>query len=58
MDRDDELTHLDRDGKARMVDVGDKSETSRSARARATLRMKPTTRRTLLDGTAPKGDVM
>lgn len=58
MDRDDELTHLDRDGKARMVDVSGKDETARSARARATLRMEPATRRALLDGQTPKGDVM
>ena len=48
MDRDDELTHLDRDGQARMVDVGEKGKTSRKARARATLRMKRETRRVLL----------
>lgn len=58
MDRDDELTHLDRDGKARMVDVGDKVETARSARAQAKLRMDPETRRVLLAGEAPKGDVL
>ncbi|MGB5366905.1 MAG: cyclic pyranopterin monophosphate synthase MoaC [Polyangiales bacterium] len=56
MSREDELTHLDRDGQARMVDVGEKNESIREARARATLRMKPETRRVLLSGNVPKGD--
>ena len=58
MDRDDELTHLDRKGQARMVDVGQKDKTAREARARATLRMKPETRRVLLAGEVPKGDAL
>ncbi len=58
MDRDDELTHLDRDGQARMVDVGAKDKTAREARARATLRMAPQTRRVLLSGEVPKGDAL
>ncbi len=58
MDADDELTHLDRDGQARMVDVGEKDKTDREARARATLRMKPETRRVLLSGEVPKGDAL
>jgi cyclic pyranopterin phosphate synthase len=58
MSRKDELTHLDRDGQARMVDVGEKNETVREARAQATLRMKPETRRVLLSGEVPKGDAL
>lgn len=58
MDQDDELTHLDRKGQARMVDVGQKDKTAREARARATLRMKLETRRVLLVGQVPKGDAM
>lgn len=58
MDQDDELTHLDRKGQARMVDVGEKAKTSREARARATLRMLPETRRVLLSGDVPKGDAL
>jgi cyclic pyranopterin phosphate synthase len=58
MDQDDELTHLDRKGQARMVDVGQKDKTAREARARATLRMKLETRRVLLAGQVPKGDAM
>jgi len=56
MSRDDELTHLGRDGEARMVDVGDKAETVREATARATLRMARETRDVLLGGRVPKGD--
>jgi len=41
-----------------MVDVGDKDKTVREARARATLRMKPDTRRILLSGEVPKGDAI
>jgi cyclic pyranopterin phosphate synthase len=41
-----------------MVDVGEKTKTARAARARATLRMKPETRRVLLAGEVPKGDAL
>ena len=41
-----------------MVDVGDKAKTAREARARATLRMNPQTRRVLLSGEVPKGDAL
>lgn len=58
MDRDDELTHLDDQGRARMVDVGEKARTSRDATARATVRMQPETRRILLSGEVPKGDAL
>jgi cyclic pyranopterin phosphate synthase len=52
------LTHLDADGRARMVDVGAKPETSREATARAVVRMTPTTAAAVLAGDAPKGDVI
>jgi cyclic pyranopterin phosphate synthase len=58
MARQRELTHLDARGQARMVDVGDKAVTQRSATARATVRMKPATLKALRDGTTPKGDVL
>ena len=54
----DGLTHLDADGQARMVDVGDKPVTERTAVAHAVLRMRPQTLRVLLEGRAPKGDVL
>jgi cyclic pyranopterin phosphate synthase len=41
-----------------MVDVGDKDRSIREARARATLRMEPETRRILLSGQTPKGDAL
>jgi cyclic pyranopterin phosphate synthase len=55
---DGELTHLDADGRARMVDVGAKPPTDRRARARAVVRMSPDTASTVERGDAPKGDVL
>jgi len=52
------LSHLDAQGRARMVDVGDKDVTEREAVARAVLRMAAPTRTLLLEGRAPKGDVL
>jgi cyclic pyranopterin phosphate synthase len=54
----DGLTHLDEDGRARMVDVGAKQPSERRARARARLRMAPETARAVEDGEAPKGEVL
>ncbi|QBI21091.1 cyclic pyranopterin monophosphate synthase MoaC [Egibacter rhizosphaerae] len=53
-----ELTHLDARGHARMVDVGDKPASARTARARAELRMRPDTAARLAEGTLPKGDAL
>ncbi len=58
MARDDDLTHLDSEGQARMVDVGAKDKTLREARARAVVRMKARTREILLSGEVPKGDAL
>ena len=52
------LTHLDSRGQARMVDVGDKAVTSRTAVARARVSMRASTQRALRDQTTPKGDVL
>ena len=52
------LTHLDAQGRARMVDVASKPVTIRTATAQATLRMLPATLHAILDGTTPKGDVL
>jgi cyclic pyranopterin monophosphate synthase len=52
------LTHLDDDGRARMVDVGAKPETDRVATARALVRMSPATAAAVAAGDAPKGDVI
>ncbi len=52
------LTHLDAQGQARMVDVGEKPATERSAVAEAVVRVSPQTARAVRDGDAPKGDVL
>ncbi|MDQ8036735.1 MAG: cyclic pyranopterin monophosphate synthase MoaC [Pedobacter sp.] len=51
------LTHLDEQGAARMVDVGEKAVTQRSASAEALVRMRPETLALIVDGKMPKGDV-
>nr|PZN27099.1 MAG: cyclic pyranopterin monophosphate synthase MoaC [Chloroflexota bacterium] len=53
-----ELTHLDAEGRARMVDVGAKEETQREALARGTVLMRPETLQLILSGGVPKGDVL
>lgn len=53
-----ELTHLDAEGRARMVDVGDKPATDRRAVARAVVRVSPDSARIVQAGDAPKGDVL
>jgi cyclic pyranopterin monophosphate synthase len=52
------LTHFDARGEAHMVDVADKAETHRIARARGNIRMQAATLRLIQEGTAKKGDVL
>ncbi|HEY8253785.1 MAG TPA: cyclic pyranopterin monophosphate synthase MoaC [Rhizomicrobium sp.] len=52
-----ELTHLDKSGHARMVDVGDKPVTAREAVAEGRVRMAPATLQKALSGDARKGSV-
>ncbi|MGB3752810.1 MAG: cyclic pyranopterin monophosphate synthase MoaC [Parerythrobacter sp.] len=52
------LTHLDGDGKARMVDVGSKPETHRVAVAEGAIRMADAALDAIRDGRVPKGDVL
>ena len=52
------LTHLDGDGRPRMVDVSDKDVTARTATAHGFLICKPETLEQLRGGTAPKGPVI
>ena len=52
------LTHLDRRGRARMVDVGEKPETAREAVARGDVVLAPATLRLITTGAARKGDVL
>jgi len=51
------LTHLDSEGRARMVDVGAKPATAREAVARGEVRMSRPTRDLALSGGGRKGDV-
>lgn len=51
-----EFTHLDKKGQAVMVDVGEKNATARTARARATLKMKESTLKALITSELKKGD--
>lgn len=52
------LTHLDEAGHARMVDVSDKAETSRMARATATVQLTQATMDLLIEGNLKKGDAL
>jgi len=52
------LSHVDGSGRARMVDVSDKQDTLRTARAAATLRCAAKTVEAVAAGTAPKGAVI
>ena len=52
------LTHLDKEGKARMVDVSEKPLTQREAVAKGSVYMKPETLRLIEDKKVPKGDVL
>lgn len=52
------LTHLDSQGAARMVDVGGKPETARSATATGRIRMSPEALTAVREGSGPKGDVL
>ena len=53
-----ELTHLDAQGKARMVDVGSKAETQRVAVAEGLIAMSAEALAAIRDGAVPKGDVL
>jgi cyclic pyranopterin phosphate synthase len=58
MTTDATFSHLDEHGRAKMVDVGHKSESSRIARASGLVRMNPETLQALLSGHNPKGEVL
>ncbi|MDA8069906.1 MAG: cyclic pyranopterin monophosphate synthase MoaC [Actinomycetota bacterium] len=53
-----DLTHLNAEGRAEMVDVSGKEVTARRAVARALVRVTPQTARLVAAGDAPKGDVI
>ncbi|HET9681871.1 MAG TPA: cyclic pyranopterin monophosphate synthase MoaC [Candidatus Limnocylindrales bacterium] len=52
------LTHVDRAGRPRMVDIGAKPVTERRAVAEAFVAMSPETLSLVIDGSTPKGDVL
>jgi cyclic pyranopterin phosphate synthase len=52
------LSHLDRSGRARMVDISAKADTEREAVARGSVRMKAGTLRLIQSGGVEKGDVI
>lgn len=52
------LTHFDAAGQAHMVDVGDKAETARVARAAGRIHMRRSTLDLIIQGGAHKGDVL
>ena len=52
------LTHIDRGGRPRMVDVSDKVPTARRAVAEALVAMEPATLQLVVDGASAKGDVL
>ena len=52
------LTHVDRSGRPRMVDVTEKAVTARRAVAEALVAVSPETMSLVIDGGGPKGDVL
>jgi len=53
-----ELSHVDDQGRARMVDVGDKPDTERVAVAKGEVTMRPATLQLIAEKGMPKGDVL
>ena len=52
------LTHINSNGEAQMVDVSEKNNTSREAKASAKVLMKPETLDLIVSGSHKKGDVL
>lgn len=52
------LTHLDKKGRAKMVDVTEKPPTRRTALAKGSVHMHTDTLKLILDNRVPKGDVL
>lgn len=55
---ENKLSHIDEAGKARMVDVGHKPDTTRVAVAKGAVRMQPETLAMIRQGNMKKGDVL
>ena len=58
MPKETQLTHLDGQGRARMVNVGHKPETERVAVAKGEVHMRPETLALIREGALKKGDVL
>ncbi len=58
MSKEPKLSHVDSSGRARMVDISAKADTSRVAVARGSVRMKPETLALIQKGGIEKGDVL
>jgi len=56
--RDDDLTHIDEEGRAEMVDVGTKADSERRAVARGRIRLQPSTVEAVRANDLGKGDVL
>lgn len=54
----EKLTHFNQEGRAKMVDVSNKSETTRIAVAKGEIKMKPETLALVKDHALAKGDVL
>lgn len=53
-----DFTHINQQGRSRMVDVSGKDESIREARARGVIRMQPATLESIKSGGVKKGDVL
>lgn len=53
-----ELTHIDQNGRPKMVDVGEKQDTKRMAIAKGSIYMQPETLARITGGAIKKGDVL
>lgn len=54
----DKLTHIDENGRPKMVEVSDKADTIREATAKGTIYMEAETLKRILNGQMAKGDVL
>ena len=52
------MTHIDEEGRLRMVDVGGKDETERLARVRGAIKMRPETAQLIAANKVAKGNVL
>jgi cyclic pyranopterin phosphate synthase len=55
---EDKLTHIDKNGRPRMVNVGEKADTHRIAVAKGSIYMQPATLARIKEGSIAKGDVL